>query len=208
MGRHDRTVGILMALQAVGVLAVALFGARTTRAVTVTLADQPTTVLSRVDVGVAMVVVLALSAAAWALSTRWSVALDPLLTTPVAVFVVAQLNGVRDVGALVGIYALASAGVLFALVQRRQDHALDGSRVPLGLGSAVGIVPWGIIAFHQVGAGVVGHPLPGIVVAITLTALAFAIAEFVATWRRRPTAAALLRTAGSSAVAWMVAAAL
>ncbi|OIH94436.1 hypothetical protein BIU90_04655 [Curtobacterium sp. MCBA15_001] len=194
-----------MAVQAVAVLAVALLGAPTTRPVTVTLGEQPTSTLSQVDVAVAMVVVLALAAVAWAWSSRWSGTLDPLLTTPVTVFVVAQLNGIRDVGALVGIYALASAGVLFAVVQRRSP---DRSRVPLGLGSAVGIVPWGIIAFHQVGAGLVGHPLPGIVVAITLTALVAAVAEFVATWRGRPAAASVLRAAGISAVAWMVAAAL
>lgn len=205
MGRHSRTISILMAVQAVAVLAVALLGAPTTRPVTVTLVDQPTSTLSQVDDAVAMVVVLALAAVAWGWSSRWSGALDPLLTTPVTVFVVAQLNGVRDVGALVGIYALASAGVLFAVVQRRSP---DRSRVPLGLGSAVGIVPWGIIAFHQVGAGVVGHPLPGIVVAITLTALVAAVAEFVATWRGHPAAASVLRAAGSSAVAWLVAAAL
>lgn len=204
MGARSRSVSILMAVQAVAVLVVALLGERTVRAVTVTLDGQPTSMLSRVDDGVAMAVVLALSAVAWAVSSRWSGALDPLLTTPITLFVVAQLNGVRDIGALVGIYALASAGVLFAVVQRRDEHSADGSRVPLGLGSAVGIVPWGIVAFHQVGAGVVGHPLPGIVVVVTLVALTAAIVEFVATWRRRPVTAAVVRTVGMSVVAWLV----
>ncbi|WP_267424023.1 MULTISPECIES: hypothetical protein [unclassified Curtobacterium] len=222
MGARGRTISILMAVQAVGALLVVLLGEHTVRAVTVTLDGQPTTTLSHVDLGVAMVVVLALSALAWATSSRgqgtsprgqgtsswWSGALDPLLTTPITVFVIAQLNGVRDVGALVGVYALASAGVLFALVQRRDERSVGGSRVTLGLGSAVGIVPWGIVAFHQVGAGFVGHPLPGIVVVVTLTALAAAIAEFVATWRRRPVAASLLRAAGFSLVAWLVVAAV
>ncbi|OII39520.1 hypothetical protein BIU98_10590 [Curtobacterium sp. MMLR14_010] len=222
MGARSRTISILMAVQAVGALLVVLLGERTLRAVTVTLPGQPTSTLSHVDLGAAMVVVLALSAAAWALSAGagarssgagarsswWSGALDPLLTTPITLFVVAQLNGIRDVGALVGVYALASAGVLFAVVQRRDDRATGGSRVPLGLGSAVGIVPWGIVAFHQVGAGIVGHPLPGIVVVITLTALVAAVAEFVATWRRQLVAAAVLRTAGFALVAWLVVAAL
>jgi hypothetical protein len=215
MGARSRTISILMGLQAVGAFLVVLLGERTVRAVTVTLPGQPTSTLSHVDLGVAMVVVLALSAVAWALSAGagarsswWSGALDPLLTTPITLFVIAQLNGIRDVGALVGVYALASAGVLFAVVQRRDDRATGGSRVPLGLGSAVGIVPWGIVAFHQVGAGIVGHPLPGIVVVVTLTALVAAVAEFVATWRRHLVAAAVLRTAGSALVAWLVVAAL
>jgi hypothetical protein len=215
MGERSRTISILMAVQAVGALVVDLLGERTVRTVTVTLDGQPTRTLSHVDLGVAMVVVLALSAVAWALpsrartrSSRWSGALDPLLTTPIALFVIAQLNGVRDVGALVGVYALASAGVLFAVVQRRDDHVDEGSRVPLGLGSAVGIVPWGIVAFHQVGAGFVGHPLPGIVVVVTLVALVAAVAEFVATWRRQLVAASVLRAAGLALVAWLVVAAV
>jgi hypothetical protein len=215
MGERSRTISILMAVQAVGALVVDLLGERTVRTVTVTLDGQPTRTLSHVDLGVAMVVVLALSAVAWALSSRartrssrWSGALDPLLTTPITLFVIAQLNGVRDVGALVGVYALASAGVLSAVVQRRDDHVDEGSRVPLGLGSAVGIVPWGIVAFHQVGAGFVGHPLPGIVVVVTLVALVAAVAEFVATWRRQLVTASVLRAAGLALVAWLVVAAV
>jgi hypothetical protein len=208
MGPRSRTISILTGVQAVGALLVVLLGERTMRAVTVTLDGQPTSTLSNVDLGIAMVVVLALTAVAWAMPARWSGALDPLLTTPITLFVIAQLNGIRDVGALVGVYALASAGVLFAVVQRRDERSTDGSRVALGLGSAVGIVPWGIVAFHQVGSGIVGHPFPGIVVVVTLTALAAAIAEFVATWRRRPVAASLLRAAGFSLVAWLVVAAL
>jgi hypothetical protein len=208
MGARSRTISILMGVQAVGALLAVLLGERTVRAVTVTLDGQPTRTLSHVDLGIAMVVVLALTAVAWAMPARWSGALDPLLTTPITLFVIAQLNGIRDVGALVGVYALASAGVLFAVVQRRDERTTDGSRVALGLGSAVGIVPWGIVAFHQVGAGIVGHPFPGIVVVVTLTALAAAIAEFVATWRRQLVAASVLRAAGFSLVAWLVVVAL
>ena len=47
-----------------------------------------------------------------------------------------------------------------------------------------------------------------VVVVVTLTALAAAVAEFVATWRRRPVAASVLRATGFSLVAWLVVAAL
>lgn len=202
-------VAVLVGIETVVLLVVALLGDRTTRAVTVALDGRAPAVLSRVDLDVAMVVVLALVAVARTLPARRAWVLDPLLTTPITLFVVAQLNGVRDVGALVGIYALASAGVLFAVVQDRSSSRTvpdpsAGSRVALGFGSAVGIVPWGIVAFHQVGAGVVGHPLPGMAVVVTLTALVAAIAEFVATWQRRPVAASVLRAIGMSAVAWLV----
>lgn len=194
----------LVAVEALVLLVVALVGDRTTRTVTVALDGRVPVTLSQVDLGVAVAVVLALVAVARVLPARRAWVVDPLLSTPITLFVIAQLNGVRDVGALVGVYALASAGVLFAVVQDRSATRGPASRVPLGFGSAVGIVPWGIVAFHQVGAGAVGHPLPGIVVVVTLTALAAAVAEFVATWQHRPVAATVLRTIGMSVVAWLV----
>jgi hypothetical protein len=200
--RHGRIVGAVVLIEAVALLVVSLLGDRTTRPVTATLGDTAPRMLSHVDLGIAMVVVVALIGAARFVPLRWAWAVDPLLTTPITVFVIAAANGVRDVGALVGVYALASAAVLFAVVQARSSG--DRSRVPLGFGSAVGIVPWGIVAFHQVGAGLIGHPLPGAVVLVTLVALAAAIAEFVATWRGRGSAAFLVRLVGSSVVAWSV----
>ncbi|KQO59999.1 hypothetical protein [Curtobacterium sp. Leaf261] len=209
LGRR-RVVGVVAIVEAVVLLVVALLGDRITRPVTVTLGNTATRTLSHVDLGIAMVVVVGLVGVAGVIPRRWAGAVDPLLTTPITVFVVAQANGVRDIGALVGVYALASAGVLFAVVQERARRRADGprSRVPLGLGSAVGIVPWGIIALHQVGAGFVGHPLPGAVVLVTLAALVFAIGEFVATWRDRGPAAFVLRAVGLSVVAWLVVLAL
>lgn len=211
LGRR-RVVGVVAIVEAVGLLVVALLGDRITRPVTVTLGDTATRTLSHVYLGIAMVVVVGLVGVACVILRRWAGAVDPLLTTPITVFVVAQANGVRDIGALVGIYALASAGVLFAVVQererRRPSTPGNGSRVALGLGSAVGIVPWGIIALHQVGAGFVGHPLPGAVVLVTLAALVFAIGEFVATWWDRCLAAFVLRAVGLSVVAWLVVLAL
>jgi hypothetical protein len=211
LGRgRRRIVGVVAVVEAVVVLVVALLHGRTPRPVTVTLGDTATRTLSQVDLGVAMVVVLVLIGVACAVPRHCSGAVDPLLTTPITVFVIAQENGVRDVGALVGIYALASAGVLFAVVQERERRrsGVPDSRVALGFGSAVGIVPWGIVAFHQVGAGFVGHPFPGGVVLVTLVALAVVIAEFVATWMHRDVVAFWLRTAGLSVVAWLVVLAL
>lgn len=205
VARARSVVGVVVLVEAAALLVGAMLGDRVTRPVTATLGDTPTRMLSEVDLGIAMVVVVGLVGVARFLPRRWGPAVDPLLTTPITVFVVAQANGVRDVGALVGVYALASAGVLFAAVQVRSR---ERSRVSLGFGSAVGIVPWGIVALHQVGAGLVGHALPGAVVLVTLVALAVAVVEFVATWRGRRTVALAVRVGGLSIVAWLVVLAL
>jgi hypothetical protein len=197
-------IGILLALQTVALLVVAMAQDPATRPVRAALGGGPRQTVSQVDVRLALVVVVALLALALFTRPRFSSWLDPLLTTPIAVFAVAELNGVEDVGALVGIYALASAGVLFSAVQARVEILPGHPRLPLCFAAAVGIVPWGIVAFHQVGAGLVGRPFAGVVVAVTLVALVVALAEFVATWRQADQAALGIRIAGLSVVAWLV----
>jgi len=94
-------------------------------------------------------------------------------TLPIAVFLVAQLNGVAEVPALVLVYAVTAGAVLTAALQ---ELVPTGPRLPLMLAAAVGIVPWGVIAFVQVGAGLAGHPPSGVVRVLTLVALVGAAA--------------------------------
>lgn len=202
--RRRLGVGVLLGVEAVALGIASATHDPAFHPVTATLGFGARQTLSRVDVGIALVVVVALVALARLVGPPVEQWLDPLLTTPIVVFVIAQLNGVQDLGALVGIYALASAGVLFALLQSRVDVRGRHPRLSLGFGAAVGIVPWGIVAFQQVGAALVGRPLSGAVVLITLVALLFAMAEFVAAWRGRRAAAVGLRVVGLSVVAWLV----
>ncbi|GAA4267129.1 hypothetical protein [Frondihabitans peucedani] len=206
--RTVRWLGIVLALEVVGLVIATVAQDPAARPVSAALGDAARETVSQVDVRWALVVVVALAAVARLVAARLSSWLDPLLTIPVTLFVVAQLNGITDLGALVGVYALASAGVLLAALDARVDVVHGHPRLPLCFAAAVGIVPWGIVAFHQVGAGIVGHPLSGIAVVVTLVALVFAVAEFVAVWRRAGVVALILRLAGFSAVAWLVVAGL
>lgn len=194
-----RWAGVLLAVEAVALLVVVAGGRDPAlRPVTAAFGGDSRHLIAHVDVGVALGVVVALLAVGRFVPRRLGPWIDPLLTWPIVVFVVALLNGVEDVGALVGIYALASGGVLFGMVQGR------GPRHALGFGSAVGIVPWGIVAFQQVGAMIVDSPVGGGVVLVTLVALAVAVAEFAAVWRGAGAAALWLRVVGLSVVAWVV----
>ena len=206
--RARRGIGVLLGVETVALGIVAATQDPATRPVTAALGDGARQTLSHVDVSAAVVVVVGLVALGRFVAPRIAPAVDPLLTTPITIFLIAQLNGVQDLGALVGVYALASAGVLFVLLQDRVEVAKGHPRLALGLGAAVGIVPWGIVAFQQVGAGSLGRSISGSVVLVTLVALAFAFAEFAASWRRAAVAALAFRIAGLSIVAWSVVAAV
>jgi hypothetical protein len=98
----------------------------------------------------------------------------------ITVFLVAQLNGVTEVGALVALYALTVAGAVFLAL--RESTPLP-SRRTYGFGSAVAIVPWGIIAFYQIAGLVVGPSVSVTVRIVTLGELACATAFWVLAYR-------------------------
>lgn len=178
--------------------------------------------VASLHVGWAVVAALGLAAAALAVTVRRRPGgradtverLAASVPWSVVVFLVAVLDGVRDVGALVLVYAATTVVQFAALVQDRlvQDRPLqdrppydrlpddrlvgggaDGRAgqearagsglLPLTVASGIGIVPWGVVALHQVGAGVVGSPPSGTVRVVTLVVLGCALAAFVAEWR-------------------------
>jgi len=119
------------------------------------------------------------------------------LTSSITVFLVAQLNGICDIGTLVLIYAATSAMTLFNVVAERMPAGAIDSRdsrvLALSFGAAVGIVPWGIIAFTEIAASIVGEGPSAPVRVITLLMLAAAFVFAVTNWSdiRRPSDAKL-----------------
>ena len=100
--------------------------------------------------------------------------------SPIVLFLVARLNGLDEATALVLVYAAAAGGVLL-----RSLHRPGGDPAPLRLWSVLGIVPWGVVAFTQVGAGIAGTAPSAAVRVLTLVVLAASIAEFLLAYRRR-----------------------
>lgn len=99
----------------------------------------------------------------------------------VGTFLVAQLNGITEVTSLVPIYALGAAGALFLIVH---DHRAATGRFggpAFALGSAVAIVPWGVIAFAQITTLLAGVEVAASVRVVTLLALVASVSVWVVT---------------------------
>lgn len=110
----------------------------------------------------------------------------------VTVFLVAQLNGITAATSLVPLYAIAAGSTLFLLLSDEDRRAGGSGRRPFVLGAAVGIVPWGVIAFQQVGSIIAGSPPDLLVRVVTIVLLLLAAAQWVASWRGLTRAPAVL----------------
>jgi hypothetical protein len=117
------------------------------------------------------------------------------LTSSITVFLVAQLNGISDIGTLVLIYAATSTLTLFSVLAERMPPGPRETRHPrmlaLSFGAAIGIVPWGIIAFTEIAASIVGEGPSAPVRVVTLLMLAAAFVFAVTNWREQSRAGAI-----------------
>lgn len=100
--------------------------------------------------------------------------------SPITVFLVARLNSVAEAVALVLVYAATAGGVLL-----RSLHRPGGSPAALRWASVLGIVPWGVVAFTQIGGQLTGTPVPAGVPVLTVVVLVASVAEYVVAYRRR-----------------------
>lgn len=163
--------GILLAQAAVITAILVITGVDET--LPVTFLGEP---LSRVNLGAAAVVLLVFCAAVRFIPRDLRF-VEFSQVSGITVFLIAQVNGITEVTALVPLYAIAAGATLFLVL-----HDRDGDRWSYSFGAAVGIVPWGVIAFAQIGAGVVGDAPAPIVRTITLGMLALLTASWTVAW--------------------------
>ena len=120
------------------------------------------------------------------------------------VFLVAQLNGIVELTSLVPLYAITATAVILVGNDRGGEATW---RRPGAWAAAVGIVPWGVIAFAQIGATLTtGGPSPGVRI-VTLAALAVATVGWAIGWRRHPaprTADLVAMTVAVALVVWSI----
>ena len=122
----------------------------------------------------------------------------------IVVFLIAQLNGIVELTSLVPLYAITATAVVLVGIDRGGESTW---RRPGAWAAAVGIVPWGVIAFAQIGATLTTAGPPLGVRVVTLLALAAATVGWVIAWRRHPaprTAELVTMTVGVSIVVWSI----
>lgn len=123
------------------------------------------------------------------------------LTSSITVFLVAQLNGITAIVSLVLIYSATSAMTLFSVLQERATLSSGPRLLPLAFGAAIGIVPWGIIAFQEIAAGIVGTGPDLAVRLVTVLMLAAACATLYANWtEQRRVAGGVIDARGERAI--------
>jgi hypothetical protein len=202
----DALVGLAYAVQAVLVAFVlATVDARVLLPVTATFAAAPPgasaeqvvrALVASVDLGVAVLVLLVAGAivrfamlipafgtrrsdqaAAGRNAVRW---IEWSQVSAIMAFLVAQLNGITEVTSLVPIYAITATAALLLALQERSSGA--AARRLGGIAAIIGIVPWGVIAFAQIGATMAsGMPTLSVRI-ITLAMLAIAVAVWAFVW--------------------------
>lgn len=234
------TAGILHLAQAVAVAVIVAQAAQLLLPVTV---DYPNgapgaglpperLLLASVNVGVGAVVVLLLPAlhhllvASPVLGARYRAAIElgrnPIrwvelsVTSSIMLFLIAQLNGITDVATLVLVYSTQSALVVLLWLQERLGTPARTLQ-PFIFASAIGIVPWGVIALHVLAPGATsGYDQAGWIRVLTVTLLllffAFGINQWLGfkglpvgrTYATEDRAYVILSLATKAAFAWQV----
>jgi hypothetical protein len=187
-GMPSIVAGILLLAQAVAALAVVVSHPALVRSVVTTSAATSFEV-TQVNVGAGVLVPPALGAlallgglgrsrAATSRLLRW---FEVSLSSSIILFLVALLNGIHELGALVAIYALSSSVALFgALHEERLER--QNMRAAI-FGAMIGIVPWGLVAWYEiVPALAVQAGPPSWVRVLTVAMLVLALARGANFW--------------------------
>ena len=111
---------------------------------------------------------------------RW---VEYALTSSMMIVLIAQVTGISDVGALIAIFGVNAAMILFGWLQEQYEQP-GGGWLPFVFGCVVGIVPWLIIAFFVIAPGSTSSAEPpafvyGIIVSLFLFFNVFALNQFL-----------------------------
>jgi hypothetical protein len=100
---------------------------------------------------------------------RW---IEYSLSSSLMVVLIAMLTGIGDVSALLAIFGVNAAMILFGLLQEHYEKAGSGRWMPYWFGVLAGIVPWVAIGFYLVSPGSSAQP-PGFVYGIYVSLFLF-----------------------------------
>jgi len=81
---------------------------------------------------------------------RW---VEYSLSSSLMIVLIAQLVGISDVAALVALFGVNAAMILFGWLQERYEHPGSGGWLPFGFGCVAGVVPWLAISIYLLSPG-------------------------------------------------------
>ena len=122
---------------------------------------------------------------------RW---VEYALSSSVMIVLIAQITGIADVAALIGIFAVNATMILFGWLQERYEQPGSGRWLPFVFGSMAGAVPWLAILLYVIAPGSQSEAAPpafvyGIIVSLFLFFNVFGLNQAlqyaqVGKWRR------------------------
>ena len=83
-------------------------------------------------------------------AARW---LEYSFSASLMIVLIAQLVGISDVAALVALFGVNTAMILFGWLQERYEHPGSGGWLPFGFGCVAGVVPWVAITIYLLSPG-------------------------------------------------------
>jgi hypothetical protein len=81
---------------------------------------------------------------------RW---VEYSLSSSLMIVLIAQLVGISDVAALVALFGVNAAMILFGWLQERYERPGSGGWLPFGFGCVAGVVPWLAITIYLLSPG-------------------------------------------------------
>ena len=146
--------------------------------------------LFEVNIGVGVVAFLALSAFFhFLISSPWFFArykaglqnnhnyfrwVEYSLSSSIMIWLILAINGVTDIGALVAVFTVNAAMILFGALQEKYEQPGTGQLLPFIFGCLVGIVPWILILIYFLRPGTASEvAAPGFVVGIVISLFVF-----------------------------------
>ncbi len=98
---------------------------------------------------------------------RWT---EYSLSASIMIFLIAQLTGITDINALMGIFALNAAMIFFGALQEKYEMPGTKKLLPFVFGSMVGIVPWIAIFIMVIQPGSTNEAeVPGFVIGVMVS---------------------------------------
>jgi len=102
---------------------------------------------------------------------RW---VEYSLSSSVMIWLIAQITGITDIGALIGIFAVNASMIFFGALQEKYEFPGSGGFLPFVMGSMTGIVPWIIILIYFFAPGSQSDVAPpGFVIVIIVSLFVF-----------------------------------